>query len=44
MMMACKATTIYDLARTAEADSIQMAQYLALSHLVAADLVLRTKK
>ena len=44
MMIACTAATIYDPARMSVADSILMAQYLALSGLVGADLVLRTKK
>ena len=36
MMIACKAATIYDPARMSDADSILMAQYLALSGLVGA--------
>ena len=44
MMIACTAATIYDPARMSEADSILIAQDLALSGLVGADLVLRTKK
>ena len=36
MMIACTAATIYDPARMSEADSILMAQYLALSGSVGA--------
>ena len=36
MMIACTAATIYDFARMSDADSILMAQYLALSGLVGA--------
>ena len=36
MMIACAAVTIYDPARMFEADSILMAQYLALPGLVSA--------
>ena len=32
MMIACKAATIYDTTRMAEADSILMAQYFALGN------------
>ena len=34
MMIACAAATIYDPSKMSEADSILMAQYLALSGLV----------
>ena len=36
MMIACTIATIYDPVRMSEADSILMAQYLALSGLVSA--------
>ena len=44
MMIACTAATIYDPVRMFEADSILMAQYLALSGLVGAYLALGKKK
>ena len=40
MMTACTAATIYDPVRMSEADSILMAQYLALSGLVGANFAL----
>ena len=40
MMIACTIATIYDPERMSEADSILMAQYLALSVLVGAYFVL----
>ena len=43
MMITCTAATIYDPARMSEADSILMAQYLALSGLVGAYFSLRKK-
>jgi len=43
MMIACTAATIYDPARMSEADSILMAQYLALSGLVGAYFALGNK-
>ena len=43
MMIACTAATIYDLARMPEADSILMAQYLALSGLVGTYIALGNK-
>ena len=39
MMIACTIATIYDPVRMSEADSILMAQYLALSGLVGAYFV-----
>ena len=44
MMIACTAATIYDPLRMSEADSILMAQYLALSGLVGAYHALGNKK
>ena len=44
MMIACTAATIYDPVRMFEADSILMAQYLALSGLVGTYFALRNKK
>ena len=44
IMIACTAATIYDPARMSEADSILMAQYLALSGLVDAYFALGNKK
>ena len=44
MMIACTAATIYDPARMSEADSILMAQYLALSGLVGAYFSLGNKE
>ena len=44
MMIACMAATIYDPARMPEADSILMAQYLALSSLVVAHFALEVKR
>ena len=44
MMIACTAATIYDPARMSEANSMLMAQYLALSGLVGAYFSLGTKK
>ena len=43
MMIACTAATIYDPLRMSEADSILMAQYLALSGLVGAYFALGNK-
>ena len=43
MMIACTAATIYDPVRMSEADSILMAQYLALSGLVGASFALGNK-
>jgi hypothetical protein len=43
MMIACTVATIYDPARMAKADSILMAQYLALSGLVGAYFALGNK-
>ena len=43
MMIACTVATIVDPARMAKADSILMAQYLALSGLVRASLALGNK-
>ena len=43
MMIACTAATIYDPARMYAADSILMAQYLALSGLVGAYFALGNK-
>jgi len=43
MMIACTAATIYDPARMSEADSILMAQHLALSGLVGAYFALGNK-
>ena len=43
MMIACTASTIYNLPRMSDADSIQMAQYLALSSLVGAYFTLGNK-
>ena len=43
MMIACTAATIYDPVRMYEADSILMAQYLALSGLVGAYFALGNK-
>ena len=43
MMIACTAATIYDPVRMSEADSILMAQYLALSGLVGAYFALGNK-
>ena len=43
MMITCTAATIYDPARISEADSILMAQYLALSGLVGAHFALGIK-
>ena len=42
-MIACTAATVYDPARASEADSILMAQYLALSGLVGAYFALGNK-
>ncbi|NBT42666.1 MAG: hypothetical protein EBT20_19805 [Alphaproteobacteria bacterium] len=44
MMIACTAATMYDPVRMATADSILMAQYLALSGLVGAYFALGNKK
>ena len=44
IMIACTAATIYDPTRMACADSIRMAQYLALSSLVGAYFALGNKK
>ena len=44
MMIVCTAATIYDPVRMATADSILMAQYLALSGLVGAYFALGNKK
>ena len=44
MMIACTAATIYDPLRMFEADSILMAQYLALSGLVGAYFALGNKR
>ena len=44
MMIACTAVTIYDPARMSKADSILMAQCLALSELVGAYFMLGNKK
>jgi hypothetical protein len=43
MVIACTIATIYDPARMAKADSILMAQYLALSGLVGAYFALGNK-
>jgi len=43
MMIACTVATIYDPARMAKADSISMAQYLALSGLVGAYFAIGNK-
>ena len=43
MMIACTAATIYDPMRMSEADSILMAQHLALSGLVGAYFALGNK-
>ena len=43
MMIACTAATIYDPERMSEADSILMAQYVALSGLVGAYFTLGGK-
>ena len=43
MMIACTAATIYDPAQMSEADSILMAQYLALSCTVGAYFALGNK-
>ena len=43
MMIACAAATIYDPARMSEADSMLMAQYLALYSLVGAYFALGNK-
>ena len=43
IMIACTAATIYDPTRMAEADSILMAQYLALQSLVSAYFALGNK-
>ena len=43
MMIACTAATIHDPVRMSEADSILMAQYLALSGLVGASFALGNK-
>ena len=43
MVIACTAPTIYDPARMSEADSIPIAQYLALSGLVDAYFALGNK-
>ena len=43
IMIACTAATIYDPTRMAEADSILMAQYLALPSLVSAYFALGNK-
>ena len=43
MMIACTAVTIYDPARMSGADSILMAQYLALSTLLDAHFALGNK-
>ena len=43
MMIVCTAATIYDPARMSEADSILMAQHLALSGLVGAYFALGNK-
>ena len=43
MMIACTASIIYDPARMSQADSIVMAQYLALSGLLGAYIALGNK-
>ena len=43
MMIACTASTIYNPRRLSEANSILMAQYLALSGLVGTYFALRNK-